>query len=169
MVEAEPSKEAQKEADTFIEAEPGQVTSLRKLGGRGGEMEKKKRGWGSRGTSRLSSSDNIEISSNSLKDIVPDLKPLLSSDVTMEDDAEKEVKRPRKRSEEEEEDSQTEGPSLPREKKSDEVGPRKRRRVEAADETDVVLIINLTRPFTVNQLKEMLKRTGTIQDFWIDK
>ena len=32
---------------------------------------------------------------------------------------------------------------------------------------DVVLLI--CRPFTVNQLKEMLKRTGTIVDFWIDR
>ena len=33
----------------------------------------------------------------------------------------------------------------------------------------MIQIVNLTRPFTVNQLKEMLKRTGSIEDFWIDR
>ena len=31
------------------------------------------------------------------------------------------------------------------------------------------ILILICRPFTVNQLKEMLKRTGTIVDFWIDR
>ena len=34
--------------------------------------------------------------------------------------------------------------------------------------SSVVHIRNLVRPFTVNQLKELLARTGTITDFWID-
>lgn len=34
---------------------------------------------------------------------------------------------------------------------------------------DAVLFIrNLVRPFTVNQLKELLSRTGKLTDFWID-
>jgi len=32
----------------------------------------------------------------------------------------------------------------------------------------VIYIRNLVRPFTVNQLKELLARTGKITDFWID-
>jgi len=40
---------------------------------------------------------------------------------------------------------------------------------EDSDESSVLLILNLTRPFTVNQLKGMLQRTGTIVDFWIDR
>ena len=35
-------------------------------------------------------------------------------------------------------------------------------------ETEFLLITNLTRPFTVKSFQEMLKRTGTIEDFWID-
>ena len=37
------------------------------------------------------------------------------------------------------------------------------------EESNVIVVMNLTRPFTVNQLKEMLKRTGTLNDFWIDR
>ena len=35
----------------------------------------------------------------------------------------------------------------------------------------IIHVRNLTRPFTLNQLKELLGRTGTIsnEDFWIDK
>jgi hypothetical protein len=38
-------------------------------------------------------------------------------------------------------------------------------------ESNVLFITNLVRPFTVNQLKELLARTGTIVEggFWIDK
>jgi hypothetical protein len=37
--------------------------------------------------------------------------------------------------------------------------------------SDVLFISNLVRPFTVNQLKELLARTGSIVEggFWIDK
>ena len=37
--------------------------------------------------------------------------------------------------------------------------------------SDVLFISNLVRPFTINQLKELLARTGTIVEggFWIDK
>ena len=34
--------------------------------------------------------------------------------------------------------------------------------------SSVIHIRNLVRPFTVNQLKELLARTGKITDFWID-
>lgn len=35
--------------------------------------------------------------------------------------------------------------------------------------SDVLLITNLVRPFTLIQLKEMLQRTGNLQDIWVDK
>jgi hypothetical protein len=37
--------------------------------------------------------------------------------------------------------------------------------------SNILYISNLVRPFTVNQLKELLARTGTIVEggFWIDK
>jgi len=166
MVVEEPMKEEKEEG--LPEAEPGQVTSLRKLGSKGnhtgGDGERRKRGWGSRGVSRLNSSENIDISSKDLKDIVPDIKPLLSTDVPL-DEGEEQKKEPEKKVEEERE----EGPALPEEKREEDIPRKKRKRIEDATETAVIQIINLTRPFTVNQLKEMLKRTGTIEDFWIDR
>ena len=35
--------------------------------------------------------------------------------------------------------------------------------------TSVICIRKLVRPFTTGQLRELLSRTGTIADFWIDK
>lgn len=35
--------------------------------------------------------------------------------------------------------------------------------------SNVLLITNLVRPFTLPQLKEMLQRTGNLQDIWVDK
>ena len=37
------------------------------------------------------------------------------------------------------------------------------------DESNLIVVHNLTRPFTVIQLKNMLNRTGQVQDFWIDR
>merc|ERR1712110_25975 len=133
-----------------INAKPGEVTSLRKLGGNRVQGERK-RGWGASGA-RLGSGDGVAISSNTLKDLVPDPKNLLEKpDVEIEDELGADVA----------------GPKAP---KGQEL-PKKRRKIPEADlnETEVIIITNLTRPFTVNQLKEMLKRTGTIVDFWIDR
>merc|ERR1711915_129738 len=131
----------------IMSAEPGQVTSLRKLGGSKGNTDtNRKRGWGaSKGSS--SSVNSVSISSNSLKDLVPDIKPLLDTDADVA------------------------GPKIPEKVKKDAEPLKKKKRIPVTDinETAVVLIINLTRPFTVNQLKEMLKRTGTIVEFWIDR
>ena len=108
------------ETEKLPSAEPGQVTSLRKLGSKGshtgGEGERRKRGWGSRGVSRLNSSENIDISSKDLKDIVPDIKPLLSTDVPL-DEGEEGPKEPEKKIEEDREV----GPALPVEKREDEI------------------------------------------------
>lgn len=40
-----------------------------------------------------------------------------------------------------------------------------------AQATNILLIINLVRPFTLNQIKELLSRTGTIIEngFWMDR
>merc|ERR1719228_1421641 len=111
----------------------------------------RKRGWGA-GGARLGSGDGVAISSNTLKDLVPDPKNLLEKpDVEIEDELGADVA----------------GPKAPKGQEP----PRKRRKIPEADlnETEVIVITNLTRPFTVNQLKEMLKRTGDIVDFWIDR
>jgi len=140
----------QEEKEEVISAQPGEVTSLRKLGGNRVQGERK-RGWGASGA-RLGSGDAVAISSNTLKDLVPDPKNLLEKpDVEIEDELGADVA----------------GPKAPKGQEP----PRKRKKIPEADlnETEVIIITNLTRPFTVNQLKEMLKRTGTIVDFWIDR
>merc|ERR1712098_414693 len=53
-------EEQEKENEAVIPSEPGQVTSLRRLGSRSGAAP-------------------VSISSDSLKDIVPDLKPLMDT------------------------------------------------------------------------------------------
>lgn len=143
------------EKDAIIAAEPGEVTSLRKLGGnKSVSTGERKRGWGSGG--RLPSTDHMAISSDSLKDLVPDLKPLLSGEAGVGSPA------PTVDS-----DDDVAGPKVP--KAANEPVKKRKKIEEDLNETEVIVITNLTRPFTVNQLKEMLKRTGTIVDFWIDR
>ena len=162
------TKEKIEKVEPEVVATPGQVTSLRRLGGgRGGEGEKKKRGWGASRTSRLSSSENIEITSNSLKDIVPDIAPLLSTDVAIEEEPEKNGKNGI--------DSDDDMcPTLPKEKllELEEKKIIQRKRIKMEDdpaESNIIIVYNLARPFTEHQFKEVLKRTGTVQDFWINK
>lgn len=146
----------EEEKDAIIAAEPGEVTSLRKLGGNKSNVSsgERKRGWGSGG--RLPSTDHMAISSDSLKDLVPDLKPLLSGEAGVGSPA------PTVDS-----DDDVAGPKVP--KAANEPVKKRKKIEEDLNETEVIVITNLTRPFTVNQLKEMLKRTGTIVDFWIDR
>lgn len=147
----------EEEKEAIIAAEPGEVTSLRKLGGNKSTASsgERKRGWGS-GRGRLPSTDHMAISSDTLKDLVPDLKPLLSGEA--------EVGSPTPTVDS---DDDVAGPKAP--KAANEPQKKRKKAEEDLNETEVVLISNLTRPFTVNQLKEMLKRTGTIVDFWIDR
>ncbi|XP_021965026.1 apoptotic chromatin condensation inducer in the nucleus isoform X2 [Folsomia candida] len=35
--------------------------------------------------------------------------------------------------------------------------------------SEIILVSNLTRPFTLPQLRELLQRTGTLEDLWVDK
>jgi len=160
MVAEEVSKEEPE--SPMISAEPGQVTSLRRLGGsKSGLDASRKRGWGaSKGST--ASANSVSISSNSLKDLVPDIKPLLDTEATIEEEVEEGSV---------DSDADIAGPKIPDNVKKDAEPVKKRKKIPVTDlnETAVVLIINLTRPFTVNQLKEMLKRTGTIVDFWIDR
>jgi len=161
--EAEMEKKSE---DVVIPAEPGQVTSLRRLGGgRQGQGEDRKRGWGASKVTNGGSAP-VSISSDSLKDIVPDLKPLMdSTEAVMEPEEGETVSV--------ESDPDVAGPKVPDAVKKDKEEPiKKKKRItltEDEKETSFLLITNLTRPFTVNSFKEMLKRTGTIDDFWIDR
>jgi len=160
IVAEEVSKE---EAESpMISAEPGQVTSLRRLGGsKSSQDASRKRGWGA-SKSSTASANSVTISSNSLKDLVPDIKPLLDTEATIEEEVEECSV---------DSDADIAGPKIPDNVKKDSEPVKKKKRIPVTDvnETAVVLITHLTRPFTVNQLKEMLKRTGTIVDFWIDR
>jgi len=161
LVSEEPPKE---EKEDLISAEPGQVTSLRKLGGsKADTKDQRKRGWGA-SKSRDDSASTVSISSNSLKDIVPDIAPLMDSTEPIMEQEEGETNSI-------ESDPDVAGPKIPTAIKKEEP-TKKKKRITLTDEdneTNFLLITNLTRPFTVNALKEMLKRTGTIQEFWIDR
>ena len=65
------------------------------------------------------------------------------------------------------------GPKVPKSVRKDKDEPTiKKKRItltEDENETEFLLVTNLTRPFTVKSFQEMLKRTGTIEDFWIDR
>lgn len=158
LVSEEPPKE---EKEDLISAEPGQVTSLRKLGGsKTDNKDQRKRGWGA----SKSRDDSVSISSNSLKDIVPDIAPLMDNTDPFNEREEGETNSI-------ESDPDIAGPKIPTAIKREEPAKKKKRITLTDDEneTNFLLITNLTRPFTVNALKEMLKRTGIIQDFWIDR
>merc|ERR1712029_766459 len=151
------------ESEPEIPSEPGQVTSLRKFGGGagGGNNEERKRGWGS---SKVT--NGVSISSDSLKDIVPDIKPLMSNTEAVIETEEGETVSV-------ESDPEVAGPKVPDAVKKEKDEPvKKKKRItltEDENETNFIVITNLTRPFTVKSFQEMLKRTGSIEDFWIDR
>lgn len=165
-------------------AKPGEVKPLRRLGsnkseqGDGGTPDKRKRGWGASRTSRQDSTENIDVSSNSLKDIVPDPSNLLTKlipgaelDEVEEEEDEMQNGHNTNKNGDHESDEEI-GPSLPKVKKVVEKPVRKQIVLDEAsgeEESDTILILNLVRPFTPHQLKEMLKRTGTILDFWLNR
>jgi len=73
-----------------------------------------------------------------------------------------------------ESDPDVAGPKVPDSvKKADKEEPIKKKKkitlTEDDNESAFVLIRNLTRPFTLKGFQEMLKRTGTLEDFWIDR
>jgi len=166
--EAEPAKEQEaKEAvkEPEIPTEAGQVKSLRRLGSKSGPGEERKRGWG---TSKVTNGGSapVTISSDSLKDIVPDMKPILENEAAIIENDEGETASV-------DSDPDVAGPKVPKSVKKDKDEPTiKKKRItltEDENETEFLLITNLTRPFTVKAFQEMLKRTGTIEDFWIDR
>ena len=144
-----------------LEPESSQLVSLRKIqrsqstNSSNGEDAAvgKKRTWGaskySKETIRIK-----EVSSKSLKDIVPDIKPLLSEET--------EVDLERKYDEDEDEGKR---------KSSRHTSTEEKKMPKITATSSVIRIDNLVRPFTVNQMKELLARTGTLVEdsFWINK
>jgi len=159
-------EEQEKENEAEIPSEPGQVTSLRRLGSRSGAgADDRKRGWGSSKVTNGGAAP-VSISSDSLKDIVPDLKPLLDTTEPAISDEQGEIQSV-------DSDPDVAGPKVPESVKNEKDEPVKKKKkivlTEDDNESEFVIITQLTRPFTVKAFQEMLKRTGTLEDFWIDK
>ena len=156
------------------------VTAFRKLSRLGSNNEssttRKKRTWGDSKKSAKPIED-IAVSSSELKDIIPDLKPVL------EEIKHEEEKQQKTTTETEKNDDVPKAESSDRTTTKDAELPKNptvedpAEKVEKASDKSknqrkVVEIRNLVRPFTSNQLVQLLKRTGKFdenRDFWIDK
>ncbi|XP_043463719.1 apoptotic chromatin condensation inducer in the nucleus [Leptopilina heterotoma] len=154
----------------------------------------KRRRWGT----VLSTDTSIEfsVSTDSLKVLVPGAKPLSITEVRLSKDVEEEQFRDKSRDKHNTSDSN--GEYIVREETiaSKNEGSRKgdtkadnhmgsRRKISVVKDipqtmltspsivkvTNVLLIKNLVRPFTLTQIKELLSRTGTILEngFWMDR
>merc|ERR1719229_884601 len=147
-----------------LEPESSQLVSLRKIqrskstNSSNGEdvAAGKKRTWGSSKYSKETSRMK-DVSSKSLKDLVPDIQPLL--------DEEKEVDLEPKNDQDEDEGRRR---SSSRQASTEE---KKVPKPKITATSSVIRIDNLVRPFAVNQIKELLARTGTLVEdsFWINK
>lgn len=156
----------------------------------------RKRRWGSRPT-KIQTQKSITISTDVLKDIIPDVKPVEFDEVIEDKKSKREVT------------EKIERPVLPKividntesievkkkvaeEKEREIVKPRdshlmSNRKISIVKENDsiitrppsppkhkqscILFITNLVRPFTLPQLKNLLQRTGRIAEdgFWIDR
>ena len=115
------------------------------------ETEIKKRKWGDGNEPNIQKTTPSKIiSSNLLKDLIPDIKPLLDNDEYNEKNDNFEEK-----------------------ERLCELQPSEQKTKDPVCEnmSEVLLIANLVRPFTVSQLKTLISRTGNIvaNNFWIDK
>ena len=158
------------------------VTAFRKLSRLGSNNEssttRKKRTWGDSKKSAKPIED-IAVSSSELKDIIPDLKPVL-------EEIKHEEEKQQKTTTETEDDNvpkaessdrtTTKDAELPKnptvEDPAEKVSSSEKASDKSKNQRKVVEIRNLVRPFTSNQLVQLLKRTGKFdenRDFWIDK
>jgi len=117
------------------------------------------------------------VSSSELKDIIPDLKPVLE-EIKHEEEQQKTTST--KDANEKDQGDVPKAESIERTKEDIELpkptveDPEKVASVSEKNknQSKVVEIRNLVRPFTHNQLVQLLKRTGNFdaeKDFWIDK
>lgn len=156
----------------------------------------RKRRWGSR-SSKLTTQKSITISSDVLKDIIPDVKPVEFDEVIEEkkhrrSEHQERIERPvlpkiiidntenvelKKEHEENDKDSNTPKPrdlasnrkiSIIKDNDSIITRPPSPPRNK---QSCILYITNLVRPFTLPQLKNLLQRTGRIVEngFWIDR
>ncbi|XP_034936869.1 apoptotic chromatin condensation inducer in the nucleus-like [Chelonus insularis] len=140
----------------------------------------KKRRWGT--VTSTDTTPAYSISTDSLKVLVPGAKPLSISEVRLSKDDEDDRERRKDR------DKRYSAASIPEDKGKDDNDSMKtettRRKISIvkdtptkspspvpAQPTNILLIKNLVRPFTLNQIKELLSRTGVIVEngFWMDR
>ncbi|XP_012262538.2 apoptotic chromatin condensation inducer in the nucleus [Athalia rosae] len=155
----------------------------------------RRRRWGTTVTTEVTPA--FTVSTDSLKALVPGAKPLSITEVKLSKDDDEEKERRNKEREKrhsisddtgerkvKEEGTAIRNESLKRGdlKHENHIGAKRKISIlkEAphvqslspplAKPTNVLLIKNLVRPFTLNQIKELLSRTGTIVEngFWID-
>ncbi|CAG4968448.1 unnamed protein product [Colias eurytheme] len=172
--ENQKKEEIQKDTEVAKPSEEisnGQATSI---------VINRKRRWGSR-PSKLTTQKSLTISTDILKEIIPDVKPAEFEEVIEERKHErKNVERNKKESDDKDKEN------IGEKKSSDSqlVSSRKISIVKDNDsiiarppspprhkQSNILFITNLVRPFTLPQLKNLLQRTGRISEngFWIDK
>ncbi|XP_066587793.1 apoptotic chromatin condensation inducer in the nucleus isoform X2 [Prorops nasuta] len=155
----------------------------------------RKRRWGITSLS-TDTAPSFSISTDSLKELVPGAKPLPINEVRLskDDDEEKETHNDIEKwhsinsstgeTVNKDENTQKNGTAKKGDGKTDNhLGTRRKISIvkdtphlkspspPASTPTNILLIKNLVRPFTLNQIKELLTRTGTIVEngFWMDR
>ncbi len=147
--------------------EPAQPVTFRKMLRLGSQTEtRKKRTWGDSKKTKPSL-DTIAVSSSELKDIIPDIKPVLEE---IQHEKEKDVQQDQKDAVPKDEPIELPKPVVEDpEQVQEKIAPLAEK---SKNISKVVEIRNLVRPFTNKQLVDLLKRTGKFEesvDFWIDK
>ncbi|XP_015113742.1 apoptotic chromatin condensation inducer in the nucleus [Diachasma alloeum] len=143
----------------------------------------KRRRWGTAFSTDIA--PVLSISTDSLKALVPGAKPLSINEVRLsKDDDEDRNRRKDKRQMANDEDKSKADSEIKNDTlKDNHIGARRKISIvkdtpqllspspPVAQPTSILLIKNLVRPFTLNQIKELLSRTGTIVEngFWIDR
>lgn len=158
----------------------------------------RKRKWGSR-PSKLTTQKSITISTDVLKDIIPNVKPVEFDEVIEEKkhkriEVKEKIDRPvlpkividnsenveqKKKDERKENDKDKENVKLKEMNSNRKISIIKEKDSIIArppspprhKQSNILFITNLVRPFTLLQLKNLLQRTGRIEEngFWIDK
>ncbi|XP_063972218.1 apoptotic chromatin condensation inducer in the nucleus [Diachasmimorpha longicaudata] len=142
----------------------------------------KRRRWGTAFSTDIA--PVLSISTDSLKALVPGAKPLSIKEVRLskDDDEDRDRRKDKRQVANDEDKSKADHETKNDSSKDNHMGARRKISIvkdtpqlssspPVAQPTSILLIKNLVRPFTLNQIKELLSRTGTIVEngFWIDR
>ncbi|XP_023230460.1 apoptotic chromatin condensation inducer in the nucleus-like isoform X2 [Centruroides sculpturatus] len=143
------------------------------------ERPQRKRRWGS--STKVATKPSVSISTDSLKDLIPDYKPVVKNVVLSSEELTPTANTPEEEAlfgSQELNNQQTEIPGIPEISETDQVKEDTSKEESPHPPTPpqnppscIIHIKNLVRPFTLQQLKQVLQKTGTIVEggFWIDK